>query len=246
MALTFPTTPSVNDEYTIGNVTYIWDGYSWNSKSSKSYTEATVAPTSPTISDEWLSTVNGVLYKYISDGVDSYWVAISGNGVVTGGGSTVYIETKTITATTALQEFAFDGTYDYYEIRFKCTMDTTNYIVGQLRDNGTYIVANYHYGYEGNGTGGSSVTSANLLFNLGFGTTDFSANGTIYLSNFGTTTSPTVRSVHTVDSDSQMRTSISSGSLGTATLTNGDGFKIYLTSGNFSTATFDVYGITNT
>ena len=32
MALAFPLTPSVNDEYTIENVTYLWDGYSWNSK----------------------------------------------------------------------------------------------------------------------------------------------------------------------------------------------------------------------
>ena len=85
----------------------------------QAYTEASTAPISPTVGDEWLSTANGVLYKYISDGVDSYWVAISGNGVVTGGGGAwTLIDSTVVSTAVPTIEFtnAFDGTYKAYRI----------------------------------------------------------------------------------------------------------------------------------
>jgi hypothetical protein len=30
-AIDFPNTPEVNDEFTVGNITYVWDGDVWNS-----------------------------------------------------------------------------------------------------------------------------------------------------------------------------------------------------------------------
>ena len=36
MALNFPASPIVNDTYTAGGVTYVWDGVKWTSKGSTS------------------------------------------------------------------------------------------------------------------------------------------------------------------------------------------------------------------
>jgi hypothetical protein len=36
MALNFPATPSLNDTYTAGGVTYTWDGIKWTSKGANS------------------------------------------------------------------------------------------------------------------------------------------------------------------------------------------------------------------
>ena len=84
MALTFPTLPSTGDTYTIGGQLYIYDSVesTWTARNTAKYTRSVSPPSNPVEGDEWLNTNNGILYKRVSDGVDSVWLDISGTGVI--------------------------------------------------------------------------------------------------------------------------------------------------------------------
>jgi hypothetical protein len=61
----------------------VYNGTAWVNEivtAGQAYTESDTAPLSPNIGDEWLDTTEGVLYKYVSDGVDFAWVDINGLG----------------------------------------------------------------------------------------------------------------------------------------------------------------------
>ncbi len=47
-------------------------------------TSSATAPNNPTIGDMWYKTTTDILYRYTSDGTNSYWIDISGSAVKTG------------------------------------------------------------------------------------------------------------------------------------------------------------------
>ena len=58
-SIDFPNTPTVDDEYTYGNITYVWDGTRWYPKpqpDNPQITVGTVAPSSPEVGDLWVDT----------------------------------------------------------------------------------------------------------------------------------------------------------------------------------------------
>lgn len=58
-AINFPDTPTVNDEYTYGSITYKWDGTRWSPIQQPDNPKITVgitAPVSPEVNDLWVDT----------------------------------------------------------------------------------------------------------------------------------------------------------------------------------------------
>ena len=81
MALSFPASPTVNQTYTLGSKTWIWNGTTWKALViSAATTVNTVAPTSAVEGQMWYDTTDGTLY--IRTG--SVWL----ESVVTVGAST--------------------------------------------------------------------------------------------------------------------------------------------------------------
>ena len=80
MAITFPTSPILNEEFTADSKTWMWDGEKWTSVFSvggggSSVTVSDTAPVSPSEGDMWFDSVDGRLYTYY----DSSWVEVSGS-----------------------------------------------------------------------------------------------------------------------------------------------------------------------
>ncbi len=79
MAINFPDSPSVNDTYTVGSVTYTWNGTLWTTSAPAtsivaSVTTSDTAPGSPNDGDLWWNSVEGKMYVYYSDGDSNQWV----------------------------------------------------------------------------------------------------------------------------------------------------------------------------
>ena len=73
-----PTTPTLRagDSYfnTSNNTLYTYNGTSWTSAVSGTYTFSNTAPSSPTVGDRWTNSLTGILYTYANDGTSSQWV----------------------------------------------------------------------------------------------------------------------------------------------------------------------------
>ena len=68
MALSFPASPTVNQTYTSGSKTWIWNGTTWKSNvTSAATTLGTTAPTSPVEGQLWYDTTDGTLYIRTGD-----------------------------------------------------------------------------------------------------------------------------------------------------------------------------------
>lgn len=91
MALNFPDNPAVNDTYTYGSNTWIWNGSAWKLQSGGSggnnFTFSSSAPSSPIAGDCWLNSTSGKLFTYVNDGNTSQWVQLNTAGGGAGGGS---------------------------------------------------------------------------------------------------------------------------------------------------------------
>ena len=92
MALDFPTSPSLNDEYTIDGVTYIWDTYSWNAKTSSATVSGLSDTTITTPADTQVLTYDNATGKWINadasgGGIGSFIdnsIAIASDGLALG------------------------------------------------------------------------------------------------------------------------------------------------------------------
>jgi hypothetical protein len=71
-AIDFPNSPTVGQALTVGGKTWVWDGVTWNAKTTLTRAVSDTAPTSPVTGDEWFNSATGRLYTYY----DSYWVEI--------------------------------------------------------------------------------------------------------------------------------------------------------------------------
>jgi ABC-type glycerol-3-phosphate transport system permease component len=76
--ISFPTSPTLNQTYSIGSKTWKWNSYAWDLQiSSTKYTASTSPPANPFIGDQWYKSDVDILYEYITDGVSTYWVDTS-------------------------------------------------------------------------------------------------------------------------------------------------------------------------
>lgn len=73
MAIDFPNSPTLNQIYTVGSRSWIWDGSTWNiySNTPTRYVQD-AAPSSPQSGDQWFESDTGRLFVYY----DSAWVEI--------------------------------------------------------------------------------------------------------------------------------------------------------------------------
>ena len=90
MPLNFPNSPSLNDEYTFGGSTYVWNGSVWGVKAAtvaEGVHMSDTAPANPNEGDLWWRTNDGRLYIYYVDVDTSQWVeansALTPTGAVT-------------------------------------------------------------------------------------------------------------------------------------------------------------------
>lgn len=85
MAIDFPNSPSLNDEYTVDAKTWKWDGSAWRLaggdagiSGSTALSVSDSAPSSPNEGDLWFDSTSAKTYVYY----DSFWVEIGGEGAI--------------------------------------------------------------------------------------------------------------------------------------------------------------------
>jgi hypothetical protein len=81
MALDFPTSPTVGQVYTVGSLTYIWNGYAWEGGGSVALPSVAVVsdtpPVSPVPGALWWESDTGLLFVNYADGSSTQWVQIN-------------------------------------------------------------------------------------------------------------------------------------------------------------------------
>lgn len=82
MAIDFPNSPTLNQEFTAGGRVWFWNGTAWKSKESQvidtgKYTVSETAPANPEIGDGWFDSVNTREFIYY----DNFWVETSAAAV---------------------------------------------------------------------------------------------------------------------------------------------------------------------
>ena len=89
--MAFPTSPTNGQITTVNGIRYSYNSAQnyWARISSGRYTAAATGPSNPSNGDQWYSTGEDILYEYVNDGTNSYWVDIQ-SGLV-GGTSTAII-----------------------------------------------------------------------------------------------------------------------------------------------------------
>ena len=84
MAFSFPPSPSLNDTFSVGARSWIWNGYAWDLLGQKVFTAGPNPPNAIKAGDQWYNTNNDILYEFISDGSTQFWLDISTNLLSTG------------------------------------------------------------------------------------------------------------------------------------------------------------------
>jgi len=81
--MAFPTSPIDGQISTVNNIRYVFAAASssWTRLLGTKYVAAASAPSNPMLGDQWYNTGVDALYEFISDGVSSYWVDMSSEGV---------------------------------------------------------------------------------------------------------------------------------------------------------------------
>ena len=83
--LNFPSSPSLNQTYTAGNLRWNWNGYAWQLIPKTKFTYDSTSPSDPVNGDQWYNTSTSILYVY----VNSQWLDINAiSGVSSVGGAT--------------------------------------------------------------------------------------------------------------------------------------------------------------
>ena len=78
MAINFPTSPSLNQEYSYGDKTWVYDGSDWKLRSIpvSRYTFSETAPLNPASGDRWIDAITGIEYTYLDDTTSKQWVEL--------------------------------------------------------------------------------------------------------------------------------------------------------------------------
>lgn len=77
MAANFPSNPSVGDIFSVGSVTYSYDGRGWKVNGSVGrVTVSTTPPTTAAYGDKWLDSANAIEYTWYYDGDTTQWVEL--------------------------------------------------------------------------------------------------------------------------------------------------------------------------
>jgi hypothetical protein len=75
MAIDFPDSPSVDQQYTVGDRTWTWNGSYWAlTLTSSTFTASDNPPSGPSAGDFWFESDTGKTFVYY----DSYWVEVAG------------------------------------------------------------------------------------------------------------------------------------------------------------------------
>lgn len=103
MAIDFPNSPTLNQIYTVGSRSWIWDGSTWNIYANvpNRYIQD-AAPSSPQSGDQWFESDTGRLFVYY----DSAWVEI-GNATDIAGA----LQPKQVTDLTAITSLTTDDVF---------------------------------------------------------------------------------------------------------------------------------------
>ena len=96
MAINFPNNPVLDTRHTVGNVTWRWDGTTWQSSAQggqqggggATVSVGDIAPTTPSLGDLWWKSDEAELKVYYSDVDSSQWVDASPDA---GGGTSVIV-----------------------------------------------------------------------------------------------------------------------------------------------------------
>jgi hypothetical protein len=188
MALDFPSSPSVGDNYTFNSRTWRWNGTGWARQSAVTYTDAGSAPTGPSEGDEWFDTSTGIFYRYIYDGNSYQWVEVGPTSVTTylppvpvGGRITLTSGTPVLTAATTGAATVYYSPYNGANIPIFDGSNWGNYVFAELSN----VLANSSTGSAGPAAGAASKNYDLFVWNNA---------GTITLTRGAAWNSDTVRS----------------------------------------------------
>lgn len=79
MAIDFPNTPTVGQQYAGGGSTWQWDGVAWNIVPQMTPAVASdTPPANPAIGQGWWRGTNGKYYLWLDDGNSKQWVEVAG------------------------------------------------------------------------------------------------------------------------------------------------------------------------
>jgi hypothetical protein len=89
--MAFPLSPVNGQTTTLNGINYIYNSTSgaWTRIATASSTTSATAPTNPKVGDTWYDTATDDIYRYTSDGANSYWLDITGPTVANTTGLTV-------------------------------------------------------------------------------------------------------------------------------------------------------------
>lgn len=78
MPLNFPTSPNLNDVYSFGGKSWIWNGAAWalRARTTGILTVSDSPPSNPIDGDNWINSLNGRQLVYFNDGDSSQWVEL--------------------------------------------------------------------------------------------------------------------------------------------------------------------------
>lgn len=80
MAIDFPDSPTNGDQFTVGSVTWQWNGVAWvllRPQSAGNFYFQPTPPNSPAVGARWVDSGSGNQYTYINDGDSSAWIDTS-------------------------------------------------------------------------------------------------------------------------------------------------------------------------
>lgn len=167
MAMDFPSSPAVDQQFTSGASTWRWDGTTWNIVPQMGpMSMSDVPPSNPAVGQLWWRSTNGQMYVWYNDGTSSQWVQAAG---MQAPGFWEPIETRDVSVGATSQTFLNLGAYR--DLRLRMSLKNTvacSYYAQVSENNGTtwigtnYVVQN-DYG-SGSTTGANSTGSLTAIY----------------------------------------------------------------------------------
>ena len=254
--LNFPSSPSLNQIYSANNKSWIWDGVAWNAYSGvsgNSITTSTTAPLNPENGDLWFNTENGLVYVYYVDANSQQWVAPDNSG---GGSSGSMIFLASATASSSA-EILFDNMfnpslYSEYVLKMQGVLPATDNVAFrvQLRNSVPANITDFHRGNRfvsqvdatltGGGGNNGGTTGWELFPGAGNATNELSSITVQIQPITGQWTH--MYAIGYITNNAGNRFSVQNAGACEGT-TAPAGVRIYMSSGNISIGTFQLYGI---